>query len=144
MEHSLGLRGDGTVVAAGEGLFGSCAVGGWTDICAIAAGHIHSLGLGRDGKLRIADAFAAPGAAQWTDLQAVAVSAYHTVGLRRDGTVVASGDTQYGQCDTEDWTGVTAIAAGERHTLGLREDGSVVAVGDSSAGQCAVSDWKLW
>lgn len=33
----------------------------------------------------------------------VAANSKHTVGLKSDGTVVAVGDSYYGQCDVGDW-----------------------------------------
>ena len=125
-----------SAVAAGQGMFGTCAVEHWQDITAIAAGHMHSLGLRKDGRLLQADGFIAPGVLDWTDLTAVAVGPYHTVAVKQDGTAVASGDIQHGQCQVEAWTNVRTVAAGERHTVALCADGRVMAVGDDSAGQC--------
>ena len=66
----------------------------------------------------------------------------HTVALNKDGTVVAVGNNNYGQCDTNKWRNIVSISAGSRHTVGLKKDGTVVAVGDSNYGQCDVSDWR--
>ena len=71
--HTVGLRGDGTVVATefiGGPIYyncGQCNVSDWKDIVAIAAGEVH------------------------------------TVGLKADGTVVAVGGNYSGQCDVSDW-----------------------------------------
>ena len=49
----MGLRGDGTVVATvvatGWNDYGQCDVDGWTDIVAVAAGWLHTMGLRSDG-----------------------------------------------------------------------------------------------
>jgi alpha-tubulin suppressor-like RCC1 family protein len=45
----VGLRADGTVVAAGDNDYGQCEVGDWTDIVAVAAGNYHTVGLRSDG-----------------------------------------------------------------------------------------------
>ncbi len=121
MDHTLGLCQDGTVLAAGEGLFGSCAVSKWNHITFIAAGHIHTIGINQMGRIQEADGFAAPGVMDWSDISRVAVSPFHTVGLKKDGTVLASGDIQYGQCQVETWSHITNVAAGERHTVGLKK-----------------------
>ena len=144
MDHTLGLCQDGTVLAAGEGLFGSCTVSKWNHITFIAAGHIHTIGINQMGRIQEADGFAAPGVMDWSDISRVAVSPFHTVGLKKDGTVLASGDIQYGQCQVETWSHITNVAAGERHTVGLKEDGTVIATGDNEANQCAVDGWRLW
>lgn len=47
--HSVGLRSDGTVVAAGSNNFGACKVDNWTDIISVSEGDSHTVGLRRDG-----------------------------------------------------------------------------------------------
>ena len=47
--HSVGLKADGTVIAAGRSETGQCDVGHWRDIVAIAAGAAHTVGLRTDG-----------------------------------------------------------------------------------------------
>ena len=47
--HTVGLRKDGTVVAAGGGFYDECYVSDWRDIVAVAAGYDHIVGLRRDG-----------------------------------------------------------------------------------------------
>ena len=49
--HIVGLRADGTVVAAGENFSGRCDVSDWTDIVAISAGGLYTIGLKSDGTL---------------------------------------------------------------------------------------------
>ena len=73
--------------------------------------------------------------------ESVAAGDRHTVGLRSDGTVVATGENEYGQCDTESWSDIVAVAAGCFDTVGLRSDGTVVAIGSNAEGQRDVSDW---
>ena len=45
----MGLRADGTAVAAGDDDLGQCAVGTWRDVVAVAAGSAHTIGLRADG-----------------------------------------------------------------------------------------------
>lgn len=47
--HTVGLRSDGTVVAAGYG--NACKVSDWRDIVAVACGDFHTVGLRSDGKV---------------------------------------------------------------------------------------------
>jgi len=47
--HTVGLKTDGTVVAAGDNSRGQCNVSGWRDIVAVAAGFYHTVGLKADG-----------------------------------------------------------------------------------------------
>ena len=141
--HTVGLKCDGTVVAAGYNLYGQCNVGSWTDIVQVAAGYYHTVGLKSDGTV-VAVGWNYDGrcnVGSWTDIVQVAAGGSHTVGLKSDGSVVAVGRNDYGQCDVGDWTNMVQVAAGGIHTLGLRCDGSVVAVGRNDYGQCDVGDW---
>ena len=52
--HTIGLRADGTVVAAGQNYAGQCDVEDWKDIVYIAAGRTCTLGITADGDLKIA------------------------------------------------------------------------------------------
>ena len=49
MEHAVGLKTDGTVVAVGRNDDGECDVSEWTDIVGIATGRTHTVGLKKDG-----------------------------------------------------------------------------------------------
>lgn len=141
--HIVGLRDDGTAVAAGVDSSGCCQVGSWTDIIAITAGNHQTAGLRSDGTVVMVgsngDGQCEVG--DWAGITAVSVGNAHTVGLRSDGTVAAVGNNEYGQCDVEDWTDIVAVAAGGAHTLGLRSDGTVVVAGTGEYGQCGVEDW---
>jgi hypothetical protein len=98
----VGLRADGTVVAAGYNDYGQCTVSGWTDIKRVAASEYYHTIAGGYG---------------------------HTVGVKADGTVVTVGHNDDGQCNTYGWTDIVGVAAGNYHTVGLRADGTVVAAG---------------
>ena len=65
----------------------------------------------------------------------------HTVGVKADGTVVAVGDNDHNQCDTEKWADIVAVSAGAIHTVGLKSDGTVIAVGDNEHNQCDTEKW---
>ncbi len=73
---------------------------------------------------------------------AVAAGFAHTVGLALDGTVVAVGQSDFGQLNVSGWSDITTIAAGYYNTYGLKSDGTAVAVGYDSYGQLGVSGWS--
>ena len=52
--HILGLRSDGTVLAAGDNAFGQCDVSDWKDIVQVEVRDNLSVGLTKDGELRMA------------------------------------------------------------------------------------------
>ena len=141
--HTVGLKADGTVVAAGWNSSGQCYVSDWTDIVSIAAGDEHTVGLKADGTVVAAGSNwnGQCKVRDWTDIVSIAAGDDHTVGLKADGTVVAAGSSVYGECDVSDWTDIVSIAAGSSHTVGLKADGTVVATGKNDHGQCKVSDW---
>ena len=143
-EHIVGLKADGTVVAAGGNYYGQCNVSGWKDIVAVSAGSFHTVGLRADGTVAAVgnNKSGQCNVSDWKDIVAVSAGFQHTVGLRSDGTVVAVGYDLYYQCDVSDWKDIVAVSAGGIHTVGLRADGTVAAVGDNTSGQCDVSDWK--
>ena len=90
--HILGLRSDGTVLAAGDAGFGACAVSGWRDIQAIAAGDFHSAGLRADGTV-IAVGYNNSGqcdVGSWSGIIAIAAGGFATLGLKSDGTIVCT------------------------------------------------------
>ena len=142
--HSLGLKTDGTVVAAGSNYVGDYIVEDWTDIVAISAGGQHTVGLRTDGFV-VAVGLNDSGQCDisgWADIVAVSAGNFHTVGLCVDGTVVAMGSNGQGQCDVSSWSDIIAVSAGNSHTVGLRADGTVVAVGANDYGQCDVEEWS--
>jgi alpha-tubulin suppressor-like RCC1 family protein len=147
MYHTVGLKEDGTVVAAGFNGYGQMNVSSWTNIKAVAAGAFHTVGLKEDGTVVAAGYTAGynsldqTNVSSWTNIKAVAAGIYHTVGLKEDGTVVAVGFNGNGQTNVSSWTNIKSVAAGMYHTVGLKEDGTVVAVGHNGYGQLNVSSW---
>lgn len=145
--HTVGLKSDGTVVAAGDQDESQCAVTGWRDIAAVAANAEYTLGLKSDGTV-VATEYTGKydhgqcNVAGWRNIVAVAAGFSHAVGLRSDGTVVAVGDHDKGRCDVDKWTDIVAISAYNEFMVGLKSGGTVIAVGDNQFGQCNVSDWR--
>ena len=143
-DNTVGLRADGTVVAAGGNDYGQCSLSKWESIVSIEAGGSHTVGVNRNGRVIAAgnDLNGQSNLADWTDVIQIAAGKTHTAGLREDGTVVAAGLKLGGQCGVEAWTDIVAIAAGAGHTLGLKEDGTVVSAGVDLLGAWDVSDWR--
>ena len=103
--HSVGLKADGTVVAAGSNYFGECVVIDWSDIVVISAGGHHTVGLKSDGTVvAVGDnRYGQCDVSNWRDIVAISTGESHTVGLKSDGIVVAVGNNEDGQCDVGDW-----------------------------------------
>ena len=143
--HTVGLRSDGTVVAAGSNSYGQCNVDEWSNIARIAAGAHHTVGLKKNGTVVAAgsNSYGQCNVNGWNNIAEIATGAYHTVGLKKDGTVVATGSNNDGECNISEWTDIVAIAAGPRFALGLKSDGTVVAAGNNEYGQCNVESWNI-
>jgi uncharacterized repeat protein (TIGR02543 family) len=143
--HTVGLKSDGTVVAAGYNSAGQCNVGDWMNIIQVAAGYGHTVGLKADGIVVAVghNTYEQCNVGNWTDIIQVAAGGYHTVGLKFDGTVAAVGQNTDEQCDVGNWTDIVQVAAGYWHTVALQFDGTVVAVGQNTYGQCNVGGWDL-
>ena len=143
VDYTVGLKADGTVVAAGSNRYGQCNISNWQNIVSISAGGYHTVGLKADGTV-VAVGDNSNGQCNvtgWKDIVAVSAGSSHTVGLRADGTVVAVGSNGRSQCDVNSWTDIIAISAGYAHTVGLKANGTVVAVGWNDDGQCNVDSW---
>lgn len=95
--HSVGVRADGTLVAAGDARAEECQVQAWEHVVAVAVGNVHT----------------APNTGR-----------SHTVALTADGALLAAGWNGDGQCEVGSWMEVTAIAAGWRRTLAVLTDGT--------------------
>ncbi len=141
--HTVGLKADGTVVAAGL-CHGKPNISKWSDITAVSAGYNHTVGLKADGTVAAAgdNKRGQCDVSNWSDIVAVSAGRYHTAGLKADGTVAAVGNNLDGQCDVSGWSDIVAVSAGEWHTVSLKSDGTVVAAGSNKQGKCDVSGWS--
>ena len=153
--HTVGLKSNGTVVAAGDNEYGQCDISTWTDIVKISVGSEHTVGLRADGTVLAVgknnyhqyqiEVNQWP-VNQWSNIVDISAGSEHVVGLKSDGTVVAVGYNGQGQCNVSQWTDIVAVSAGGYHTVGLKSDGTVVATeftGDIKYydGECEVETW---
>lgn len=141
--HSVALRGDGTVAAWGDNSKQQTKVpGGLVNLIAIAAGSNHTLALNSSGLVvawgdNSSGQSAVP--ASLSNVIAVAAGANHSLALNSDGTVAAWGANASGQCTVPaNVRDAVAIAASGDHSLAVLRDGSVVAWGSNSAGESTV------
>ena len=136
---TLGLRGDGTVLATGADDFGQATVPtGLARVVAAAAGSGHSVALREDGTV------AAWGAndsgqtnvpAALSNVVAVAAGATHSVALVAGGSVtIFGGDGPAISTVPAAATNVIALAAAARYTVALRWDGQAVVWGSDLNG----------
>ncbi|MDB4492626.1 hypothetical protein N9022_01985 [bacterium] len=143
-DHSLALKGDGSVVAWGQNEWKQCDVPtGLKNVIGISGGIFsHSLAVRKDGtvvawgynKDKQCDV-----PAGLADVIGVSGGSGHSLALKNDGSVVAWGDNKWKQCDVPvDLTDVVEVSGGGRHSLALKKDGSVVAWGRNEQKQSDV------
>lgn len=149
VDHTVGLKADGTVAAVGNTIDGQCDVKEWRDIVEVSAGLRHTLGLKPDGTVVAAgiNKLGECNISEWQDIVDISAGRVHTVALKADGTVLATGYNDHGQCNVSEWRDIIAVSAGDSHTVGLKSDGTVVAVGynhtdGQNSGMCNVNDWS--
>lgn len=137
VQVTIGLKSDGTVVAAGQNKWCECNVSNWTDIVSISAEQ-HTVGLKSDGTV-VATGYNNDGQCNvsgWTDIVAIATNSSTTFGLKSDGTVVSAGGNKSGygsetrEWDVADLKDIVAIAADYGTFVGLKSDGTVVVKGE--------------
>jgi alpha-tubulin suppressor-like RCC1 family protein len=134
LNHSCGLRDDGTLACWGYGADGqtTAPAGEFLAVdvgerhgCALAVeGELHCWGLSTEGQAR---------APQGT-FRSFAAGSFHNCGIRMDGTLACWGRNRDGQASPP--TGrFAAISAGFAHSCAIRDDGARLCWGDNAAGQ---------
>ena len=125
-KHTVGVRTDGAVLAAGDNRYGQCDVQGWTNIVQVACGARHTLGLRLDGTVAAAgdNSFGQCDVSGWTNVAAIAANAYGSFALMEDGTVAA---TRMYQDRVQGWRGVSQIAGGGHAAGCLLTQGGMLA-----------------
>lgn len=142
-DFAIGLKEDGTLVAAGGNAYGQTLVSKAKGVKTVSAGAYHYAGLTDTGELYSGGSndHGERNIKEWTDIIDVECGPYATVGLKKDGTVVStipSSETYNLSAFTE----IEKVVTSRDHTVGLKKDGTVVATGNNASGQCEVSDWS--
>jgi len=126
--HTVGLRADGTVLAAGDDSSGQCAVSAWAEVIEVAAGARHTVGLRADGTVLAAgdDSFGQCEVSAWKNVVQIAAGNYDTFGLTADGAILHAGFGDYAMA--ANWPGdLVWIEAGGYALCALRENGTLLA-----------------
>ena len=89
-KHFIGLKNDGTVVAAGDNTFKQCDVSNWADISNIYTHKTHTVGLKSDGTVVATgnNSFFQCEVLDWVDISSIMIGEYYTIGFVSDGTIV--------------------------------------------------------
>jgi alpha-tubulin suppressor-like RCC1 family protein len=136
--HVIGLRSDGSLVAAAEDSFGDfygqvTATPSGTGFVAVAGGGFHNVAIRADGSLvswGFDDYGQVSGTPSGTDYVAVAAGRFHNIALRADGSLVAWGYNSGALVsDTPTGGGFVSVAAGGLQSVALRANGHLVTWG---------------
>ena len=143
-EHTLGLCGDGTVVAVGNNKYKQCEVDSWHNITDISAGTAHTVGVRGSGKVVATgdNEYGQCDVGKWSGIISASAGDKHTAALKIDGTVIATGSNEYGQCNVDKWTNVMSITAGYSFTAGLTYDGEILIAGGDDIDMSNLSEIK--
>ncbi len=139
---AIGLKKDGTLVAAGSNEYGQTLVTKAKEVKTISAGAYHFAGITKSGEVFEggSNEHGECNIRDWTDIKDIECGPYATVGLKKNGTVVSTiplSETY----DLSAFTNIKKVVTSNDHTVGLKKDGTVVATGNNEFGQCNVSDW---
>lgn len=140
--HSVYVRTDGSISAAGLRSDGRLDVKNWTDIVAVSA-YDHTVGLRADGTVVAVgkNNYKQCEVSGWQDIVDISAGGMNTVGLTASGTVVVAGSDQYGQLKLAGRKGIVDVEASGAAVYGLTDKGTVVAAGSNAQGECEVSGW---
>ncbi|MEA4854734.1 MAG: chromosome condensation regulator [Christensenella sp.] len=143
VEFLVAVKGDGTVVAAGNNDYGQCDVEDWRDIKQVAAGSMHTVGLKKDGTVVATgrNNYGQCNVEDWKNVKQITAGGGCTIALMEDGTVKAPdySRTRYWE-PIKEWTGIEAVALnGWGYIVGLKSDGTVEIAGnpDNECGKAA-------
>ena len=141
--YTVGLKSDGTVVAAGIDKNGDTDVSSWQNIIQLTCGYYFTVGLKSNGTVVATglNNFGQCDVASWNNIIQVSAGSNFVVGLKSDGTVVAAGYNGWGQCNVGSWTDIVQVSAFASFVVGLESNGTVVATGLNNNGQCNVNKW---
>ncbi len=134
LNHSVGLKSIGRVVAVGDNTYGQCDVEGWQDIVAVSAGKNHTVGITSQGRaVAVGDNRKGQcDVSAWDNLAAIQASNDFTIGLKTDGTLVTTGEilniNEYRQLKD-----VAEISCYNGYTVCLLKNGDVVYIGNGNA-----------
>ena len=145
--HIVGLKADGTVVAAGDNSDYQCNVSDWKDVIRIAAGYDQTIGLKADGTVEYAGWLSKPDWKNITDVYASDGTSRFVLGVKKDGTVLLAGDAGYKDALNAvlDWRNIVSVTSAEGRVFGLKSDGNVVFAADEMAlkyNPINVSNWR--
>lgn len=132
--HFVGLKSDGTVVAAGNNREGQCNVSDWTDMIEVAAGYDYTVGLRSDGTVAAVGDSEKCDVASWTGIVKVWADDMDGIyALKDDGTILTTDNGEYRITEVESWENLVYAQFTGYSFYGVQADGTVLSSYDSFA-----------
>ena len=125
--HIVGLRSDGTVVAAGDNSYGQCNVSNWTDVVSIDCGTYFTVGLKADGTVLHTGAapYGIDNVKNWVDIVQLEAAGERVLGRTIYGSAVALGDPNNEMCQVPSKCDIKDIYLDTERAVYLHSDGKI-------------------
>jgi len=133
-----------TVTGKGSNTYGGLKVSGWTDIVAVSAGSVHSLGLTSTGTVVAAGTVNGTSltVGEWSDVVSIEAGHRMSFGVKSDGTVLFGGPTGSPTKDIVlDWSNIKQITTSSQMVFGLTKNGTVFGI-DSYGADASYSSYN--
>lgn len=140
---TVGLKDNGTVIAAGNNFYGQCATRRWANIVDIATSRNHTVALQKGGHVLTTgnDRNNNYDVVLWRDIVQIGAGSHFTVGLTSGGWVNVAG-LLTGKNHPKYWQDIVDICTTEETITGLKGDGTVVSYGHTDKVQTQAGYWK--
>ncbi len=135
-DHVVGLKADGTVLAAGNNDEGQCEVSHWRNIVQVATTLGVTYGLQADGTVVSTKRNECQG---WKNFESIDAFSATVTGKKRDGTVAI--DSAH-DADLSDFRDLAIFTASSASYIGVFPDGRVITAGDNENGQLDIEHWR--
>ena len=123
--HTLGVRADGQVFAAGSDHYGQCGISRCRNVRSIAAGNGYSVALFASGNVvsEGMDTFGRCQTERWDHIVGICAGSGCTIGIRQNGTLVTAGRLPAQSGRLRHWTQIVDVSQEEDRIFALTSQG---------------------
>ncbi|MEG0664657.1 MAG: hypothetical protein RR483_06130, partial [Clostridia bacterium] len=126
--HIVGIKKDGSVVAAGINNYGQKDIGSYSNVANVATSLNHTVLLLSNGTVKATgnNNNGQCDVSGFDNIVAIDTSETGTVGLKCNGTVVYTGAGEQIKRDVTFWENIVAVKAGKNFVIGITDEGKIV------------------
>lgn len=147
--HVVGLKSDGTVVAAGRNEYGECDVSDWSNIICVYASEFSTYGIKEDGTIVVvgSDSKYLDEIITWKLFNGTRAIENKTKSINRNLTQTQEDNMPMMIEDVRNEIKLSkniskVCSAGTRYIVALNSDGTAMSVGENEDGRCDVHTWN--